>query len=685
MWDQTKKFPDVSNEETEPYLVMTTYSIIRLADTMEAKQEEKVVKLKRTYQRTRKYNDGEEYRQSFKEHTKLKTVFQRDRWRIIVTDESHTYRNCQTASSVALLRLCIGKKATQALRDRLQKKRAAYNLASELTSNSRKSFSELLIPCSDEGSPASFRLFLSGTFLVNSIIDLLIHAMIINCKIDSCPNHNNETHNFNDERYWRECFFPLLKDRQKDDVQMKQKSEEIYREFINEFFISFNEDRIAEMLNLPPRKLYGPITLKLDPKSDQGKAYDCVAHTFIVLSKLYEDKQTQKTKLSEIRRHIIVCMQFLTMLGLHPACIKAELSRPSYEISKSGKLLLEAYAEHGFSDMPYQKKSVKIVEILRILRNQIWKNDPQAKVIIFSGFKSFLDILAWHLNREFTPATTSRYYGVRGINKTDELMKFKNGPAKILLTVFKTGGLGLNLTEATHVIMCEPPFTHADWIQAICRMYRIGQTKQVCVYDLVIDGGIDVWRMSKNTYKFGLQQKFKEKPTGVIENRLSMEDTRKIYELLVSRDENLDESTKKKLENKQQEIIKLHVKKLAQAFESAMDDNDRGDVEISDNDDDDDDYFFEFDEEPADEEKKQPFEIVPIHVKESSIKLKKKSDENEPGLKDKRMNTSNSGYKIHPKDHPAAKKSKTVNLIHSDDEEDFISIISEMKNKTINF
>ena len=69
--------------------------------------------------------------------------------------------------------------------------------------------------------------------------------------------------------------------------------------------------------------------------------------------------------------------------------------------------------------------------------------------------------------------TISRYHGgMSGAKKTEELERFKNGKADIMLGLFKTLGLGLNVTCANYMIFAEPPFTHADWIQAICRMYR---------------------------------------------------------------------------------------------------------------------------------------------------------------------------------------------------------------------
>ena len=53
------------------------------------------------------------------------------------------------------------------------------------------------------------------------------------------------------------------------------------------------------------------------------------------------------------------------------------------------------------------------------------------------------------------------------------------------------GGVGINLKAANSIIICDPSYNPATEWQCIDRVYRLGQTREVNVYKLVIRSSIE--------------------------------------------------------------------------------------------------------------------------------------------------------------------------------------------------
>jgi SNF2 family DNA or RNA helicase len=77
-------------------------------------------------------------------------------------------------------------------------------------------------------------------------------------------------------------------------------------------------------------------------------------------------------------------------------------------------------------------------------------------------------------------------------SREEELESFKTDPIKtICLVSLRAGAYGLNLTCASQCVILDPfwnPFIEA---QAIDRIHRIGQSKEVLVHRIVIAGTVE--------------------------------------------------------------------------------------------------------------------------------------------------------------------------------------------------
>lgn len=147
------------------------------------------------------------------------------------------------------------------------------------------------------------------------------------------------------------------------------------------------------------------------------------------------------------------------------------------------------YHEQLEADYQPSGKINKILELLLSIRRQ----NPKDRTIIFSSFTSFLDILEVALRRE-KGFQWQRYDGTMTPAAKDAavatFMNAKNDTS-ILLTSLRAGNAGLNLTIATQVIMVEPYWNPYVEQQAIDRAHRIGQTKEVTVYKLVVPNTVE--------------------------------------------------------------------------------------------------------------------------------------------------------------------------------------------------
>lgn len=90
--------------------------------------------------------------------------------------------------------------------------------------------------------------------------------------------------------------------------------------------------------------------------------------------------------------------------------------------------------------------------------------------------------------------------------KIDEFKKNQN--INVLLMPYSLGANGLNIIEATHVILAEPTLNKSQEVQAIGRVHRIGQTKPTFVYRFMIKDTIEehVYNMFKSSTSYSNNQ-----------------------------------------------------------------------------------------------------------------------------------------------------------------------------------
>eukprot|EP00977_Amphora_coffeiformis_P001265 scaffold261_cov170-Amphora_coffeaeformis.AAC.13 len=173
-----------------------------------------------------------------------------------------------------------------------------------------------------------------------------------------------------------------------------------------------------------------------------------------------------------------VVPSYLTAPSPDTTPIKMKSSNHSPEAPTARSILQEAV--DGSED------SSKMKAVLGELR-EVWKLDPGSKVLIFSQFLGFLDLLQPRLVAMGVPYL--RLDGQLSLAKrVDVLKEFRcasrpagdAGKGTVLLMSMNAGGEGLNLVAASTVFLVDPWWNSAKEDQCINRVVRLGQTAPVC-------------------------------------------------------------------------------------------------------------------------------------------------------------------------------------------------------------
>lgn len=190
------------------------------------------------------------------------------------------------------------------------------------------------------------------------------------------------------------------------------------------------------------------------------------AEQILLYQQAVEELKLQLTSIDSTKRRGIVfsfLMRFKQLCN-HPA---QWLGHGNYAADKSGKFL-------------------RLKELCQEIA------DKQEKVLIFTQFQEIIPALSEYLAGIFgKPGLV--LHGKTPIKKRAHLVDafaHEQGPPFFILSL-KAGGVGLNLTSASHVIHFDRWWNPAIENQATDRAYRIGQQKNVLVYKFICQGTIE--------------------------------------------------------------------------------------------------------------------------------------------------------------------------------------------------
>jgi SNF2 family DNA or RNA helicase len=152
-----------------------------------------------------------------------------------------------------------------------------------------------------------------------------------------------------------------------------------------------------------------------------------------------------------------------------------------------------AHLVHLLRQVNYSSKVEKAVELITSI--------PE-KVVIFTEFRATQDMLIRELAREGISAVPFR--GGFNRNKKDWMMELFQKRAQVLVAT-EAGGEGINLQFCHHMINYDMPWNPMRVEQRIGRIHRLGQTKDVYIYNFATKQTIEehiIWLLQEKIQLF---------------------------------------------------------------------------------------------------------------------------------------------------------------------------------------
>ncbi|MBL0934828.1 MAG: DEAD/DEAH box helicase family protein [Rhizobiaceae bacterium] len=147
-------------------------------------------------------------------------------------------------------------------------------------------------------------------------------------------------------------------------------------------------------------------------------------------------------------------------------------------------------------------------QLLLVQLRQVWREEPDAKVIVFSSFKPTLNYLRERLLRDVGAGSCELLHGSIREPRDLVLQRFRDNESRKVLLSSEVGSEGVDLQFCWVVVNYDLPWNPMRLEQRIGRVDRLGQQKEmVVVLNLLFEGTIDQRIYDRLYMRLGLGQK----------------------------------------------------------------------------------------------------------------------------------------------------------------------------------
>mgnify|MGYP000341301093 CR=1 FL=1 len=155
-------------------------------------------------------------------------------------------------------------------------------------------------------------------------------------------------------------------------------------------------------------------------------------------------------------------------------------------ISKIMRLKQIAVSPALISDKDKEFKSAKIDTLMEII-----SDSGKQKVVVFTQYQGAAELVADKLDKKGI-GYGLLHGGIDEDKRQEDVNRFQNNDnCEVFIATIKAGGLGINLTAGSIAVFLDKDWTDANNKQAIDRLHRIGQERNVTVIELIAKDTIE--------------------------------------------------------------------------------------------------------------------------------------------------------------------------------------------------
>lgn len=238
--------------------------------------------------------------------------------------------------------------------------------------------------------------------------------------------------------------------------------------------------------------------LRLPAKQEQVLFCHLTPEQYQLYVQFLETEQVRRAKSVSSDRKVLGAV-FFALSVLRKLCNHPDLLRANEDGSEG----------NAREDMWQFDRSGKMKVLAEILK--VWHRDKH-RVLIFVQTVQMLEILELWMSR--VGYAHFRIDGKTPVKRRLKLIEEFNDNRDVfaMLLTTRVGGVGLNIIGADRVVIFDPDWNPMTDVQARERAWRIGQTREVSVYRLVLTGTLEEKIYHRQVYKHFLAQKVLQDP-----------------------------------------------------------------------------------------------------------------------------------------------------------------------------